>query len=99
MTPDSHRYYCQRCDRFLYGALLADIVSAVNIHASCFHPSDFSKWTEKDIILSAQYTCIFGEVPPYLLSQGIVAASTVVTLPEITAADKEMLAKGKVRWD
>jgi hypothetical protein len=79
--------------------LLADLISAVNIHASCFHPSDFSAWTEKGIILSAQYTYLEGAVPPYLLSQGIVAPPAVITLPEITENDRKMLAKGHVKWD
>ena len=90
-----HKYYCTRCDRFVYGETLAVLANAVNYHATAFHPSDFSNWTAENIVSSTQYTGIAGPLPQYLAVHG----TTSKRIPPITDEDRAMLAEGHVKWD
>jgi len=95
MADHIHKYYCTRCERFMYGETLAVLAQAVNYHATAFHPSDFANWTAENIAGSTQYTAASGPLPQYLTVHG----TTSKHLPAITEADRAMLAAGHVKWD
>jgi hypothetical protein len=90
----AHKYYCVRCDRFMYGETLAYLASAVNYHATSQHPSDFANWTAGSIESSTQYSGTKGPLPQYLAPHG----TTSHKVPTITDEDRAMLAAGLVRW-
>ena len=95
MADIIHKYYCIRCDRFVYGENLVVLANAVNYHATAFHPSDFANWTADGIASSARYSGSAGPLPQYLVPYG----TTSKKVPTITAADRAMLAEGHVEWD
>ena len=89
-----HKYYCTRCDRFVYGENLVVLANAVNYHATAFHPSDFANWTADGIVSSSQYSGSAGPLPQYLVPHG----TTSKREPVITEADRVILARGRVKW-
>ena len=94
MADIIHKYYCTRCERFVYGESLTILANEVNSHATGFHPSDFAKWTEANITRSSQYTGTAGPLLQYLAVHG----TTSKREPAITEADRAMLAEGRVKW-
>lgn len=89
-----HKYYCTRCDRFIYENTLVKLATMVNYHATAFHPSDFANWNEGNITSSAQYSGAPGPLPEYLAVHG----TTSKREPTITDADRAMLKAGHVAW-
>ena len=89
-----HKYYCTRCERFIYGENLVVLANAVNYHATAFHPSDFANWQAENITRSSQYTGTAAPLPQYLVPHG----TTSKREPIITEADRAMLAEGHVKW-
>jgi len=98
MADSIHKYYCIRCDRFIYENTLAKLAVQVNYHATAFHPSDFANWTDANIASSTQYSGTSGPLPEYLAPFG-TTSRRVSVLPDITADDRAMLAEGHVKWD
>ena len=86
----AHKYYCHHCSRFLYGETLIFLVSAVNYHATAYHPSDFSKWTPAELAKSRHYAAASAPLPQYLLPHG----TTSKREPELSNFDREMLEEG-----
>jgi hypothetical protein len=95
MSSSAHKYFCVRCQLYIYGETLASLAKQVNLHASVFHPQDFSHWDEKGIVLSEQYTCTAAPLPQYLVPHG----TTSKRISEITDEDRAMLKAGHVAWD
>jgi hypothetical protein len=89
-----HKYYCTRCERFVYGENLGILANAVNYHATAFHPSDFANWTADNIVSSTCYSGVEGPLPQYLVPHG----TTSKRVPEITDEDRAMLAEAKIKW-
>jgi hypothetical protein len=98
-----HRFYCNRCDRFMYGEDLVELAKAVNYHATAFHPADFANWSATNITASVNYGAPPNQLPAKTLPQYIEPHGTTTkkdsVLPELTFDDKAMLAAGHVRWD
>ena len=95
MADCIHKYFCTRCDKFLYENTLGRLATTVNYHVTAFHPSDFANWTETSITSSTQYSGSPGPLPQYLVVHG----TTSKHLPTITDADRAMLEAGHVLWD
>lgn len=91
----AHKYYCARCDRYLFGESRAHLATAVNYHAMTTHPSDFANWTPDTIITSCNYEGVSGPLPQYLTPHG----TTSKAIPSITDEDRAMLKAGNVSWD
>jgi hypothetical protein len=98
MADSIHKYYCTRCDKFLYENTLPRLATTVNYHVTAFHPSDFANWTETSITSSTQYSGTSGPLPEYLQPYGTTARRGSV-LPVLTVEDRAMLAAGHVIWD
>ena len=93
-----HRFHCARCDRFIYGQTLAELATGVNYHATSTHPSDFANWTPETVIASLHYSSPMSAVlPQYLVAHGTTSHRTSL-VPDITDADRRMLAEGHVKW-
>ena len=99
MSGVVHRFYCNRCDRFMYGENLAELAKATNYHAISFHPADFSSWTPDGITLSVNYGAPPSQaLPRYTQPFGTTSRRGTVAL-NITDEDRAMLAAGRVKWD
>lgn len=92
--PRAHKFYCSRCNRFLYAETVLGLVTAVNYHAVTTHPADCSNWTVSGIAASVNYSSA-GPLPQYLAPYNSPAKKTLT----ITEEDRKMLAAGRVRWD
>jgi hypothetical protein len=90
----AHKYYCIRCDRYLFGETAAFLATALNYHATAYHPTDCSTWTADQIILSKMYEGTTGPLPKYLEAHG----TTSKRVPTITAEDEAMLSKAGIKW-
>jgi hypothetical protein len=90
----AHKYYCPRCDRYLYGESPTHLAIAVNYHATAYHPQDCSTWTSSGIVLSKQYEAAAGPLPQYLEPHG----TTSKKVPVLTDEDKAMLKRACVAW-
>lgn len=103
MADPVHRYYCSPCDRMIYGETLASLASAVNYHATAFHPADFANWTAGNIVSSTRYSPPPSLVlPQYTRPHGTTTKNLwgdAVKEPVLTALDRKMLKEGLVAWD
>lgn len=99
MPPESHRYYCGRCDRFLCAENLASLAAQVNTHAQAVHPTAFANWTAEGVLHSSQYSGTLGAPLPQYLAPHSTTTRRVPVLPDLTDADKAMLAEAHVKWD
>jgi len=79
-----HKYYCTRCERFVYGENLGILANAVNYHATAFH-----------ITSSTQDSGTPGPLPQYLAPHG----TTSKRVPQITDEDRAMLMENLIKWD
>lgn len=93
-----HKYYCSRCDRFMYGVTLAELAINVNYHATSLHPSDFSNWTVSSIVDSANYSVPPSSVLPQYTEPYGTTSKRGSVLPTLTEDDKAMLAEAKISW-
>ena len=98
MADSIHKYFCTRCDKFIYENNLVQLAASVNYHVTAFHPSDFANWTETSITISTQYSGTSGPLPEYLQPYGTTSRRGSV-LPALTVEDRAMLAAGHVIWD
>ena len=105
MADSIHKYFCVRCDKFIYENNLMQLAASVNYHATAFHPSDFANWTETSIVTSTQYSGTPGPLPEYLEPYGTASRKDSVThllkdlgIPLITEADLTFLAENKIKW-
>lgn len=102
MAEFIHKYYCEHCRQYIFGDTAAMLAMGVNLHNSAMHPADFSTWTAGGIVLSTRYSGPgFAALPQYTKPFGTTSRSEGgdTKLPQITKADRELLAKGHVRWD
>ena len=90
----AHKYYCTRCDRYLYGETTAFLATAVNYHATAYHPTDCSSWTSSGIILSKQYEGATGPLPEYVVPY----VNAERRVPIITEEDQAMLSQAGIKW-
>lgn len=90
----SHKYYCTRCDRYLYGESLTHLATAANYHATAYHPSDFAQWTAEGITHSTQYEGATGPLPEYVVPYANVEQRALT----ITEDDRAMLQRAGVGW-
>jgi hypothetical protein len=94
-----HRFYCNRCDQFMYGEDPRELATAVNYHATTRHPADFANWDSQTILASANYAAPPSRtLPQYTIPHGTTSRKHAA-LPELTDEDRAMLAEGYVRWD
>jgi hypothetical protein len=93
-NQSSHKYYCIRCDRFLYEQTPALLAITVNLHAAAYHPTDCSSWTAEGITLSAHYTNSSGPLPQYLEPHGTTSKREI----KITKEDEAMLQRAGIKW-
>jgi hypothetical protein len=101
MSGVVHRFYCARCDRFMYGETLEALAAHTNYHATAFHPADFAAWNESNIPLSSNYGAPPSQplcLPEYTEPFGTTSRRGSV-LPVLTDEDKNMLAEAHIRWD
>ena len=91
--PRAHKFYCARCNRFLYAETLPYLANAINYHATTSHPSDFCGWTETNIVSSVNYSSA-GPPPQYLVPHGTAQNS----LHNLTEDDKSFLKRARIKW-
>jgi hypothetical protein len=94
MADVIHKYYCIRCEKFLYSDSRLRLAIDLNYHNTAQHPADFAAWTERNIISSMQYVGEAGPLPQYLEAHG-TTSKRVLT---ITDEDRAMLKAGGVAW-
>ena len=92
-----HKYFCTHCTLYIFGETLVHLAGNVNFHAIAHHPADFSNWTAANIESSTQYSKAAGPLPQYLAVHGTTSQRTSI-LPEITDADRAMLAEAHIKW-
>lgn len=98
MSGSMHRFFCVRCDRYLYGEDTTELAINLNRHATSFHPSDFANWTAQNIVSSTQYSPPPSNIlPQYTVPFGTTSRSGSV-LPALTEADKKMLEEAHIKW-
>lgn len=90
MSGVVHRFYCSRCDRFMYGENLMELAKATNYHAISFHPADFSSWNQDNIVLSINYGA-----PP---SQTLPLYTQPYQNRNLTEEDQKFLAVARIKW-
>jgi hypothetical protein len=106
MEKGRHNYYCVYCKRFLVGDTAEVLCASVNSHNSMSHPADFAAWRPDDIINSCNYSGPGAALPQFIIPHGTTSRSPVQfivddnskPLPDITEADRLMLAAGFVKW-
>jgi hypothetical protein len=98
MENITHKYYCTRCERFVFGATLHELVHGVNRHISACHPSDYAAWTVEGMPHSKNYTGS-APSPEYLVQATSTAIQKAPVLPALTASDREQLKVWGIRWD
>jgi hypothetical protein len=101
MAALDHTYYCMHCHRYIFGETPLRLATQVNTHNTTLHPSDCANWTENGITMSAHYA---GPGVRVKLPYTVDAARPIskewgdAAPPQITEADRKMLAAGRVRW-
>jgi hypothetical protein len=94
MADSAHKFYCFRCDRYLFGDSLTSLATGVNGHNTSTHPADFASWTAEGITHSTNYSGS-GPLPAYIVPYGTTSKKILT----ITDEDRAMLAAGHVKWD
>lgn len=100
-----HKYYCEDCRVFLFGASPARLAIILNDHNKNHHPSYSDMWTGVNIVRSKHYTCPLSEPEPvshalveYTIPSGMREWGTAKNAPVITQQDRDFLAEGRVKW-
>jgi hypothetical protein len=94
-----HRFYCARCDRFMYGQTVTELATGANYHATSLHPADFANWTPLTIVASSHYAAPQSTTQPqYLVPHGVTSHRAPL-VADITEADRQMLKAGHILWD
>lgn len=105
-----YEFYCNLCKRSLFSVSVDGLAELLNQHNATHHPAAFDKWTAQTIRASVNFF-MPAEVPaapaaPKVLPQYTQPHGTTskgawggAPEPQITDADRKMLAQGKVKWD
>lgn len=98
MAGAMHKFFCVRCDRYLYGEDTILLATEVNRHASSYHPADFANWTSQTVVASAHYSPPPGNILSQYTQPFGTASCAGTVLPALSEYDKKMLQEAHIKW-
>ena len=99
MSGPMHRYFCVRCDRYLYGADTVELAIELNRHATSFHPADFANWTAGTIVGHVHYSPPPGNILPQYVEPFGTTSRRGSVLSALSEFDKKMLKEAHILWE
>lgn len=95
----THKFYCERCNVFVYADTMDKLSERLNLHMTLKHPDLYSHWTPVLIEKSANYETADG--PPAYLAKSPRYDNTdwgSGKKPELTDDDKKWLQGVLIKW-
>ena len=93
-----HKFYCRRCEIFIYADNLELLANRLNYHNEVKHPNLFRFYIPETIIRSDDYSTTDG-MPPSYVGHASPRLRLNAAAPELTSDDRALLAGMKIRWD
>lgn len=104
MSEEVHKYFCEDCTIYIFGATEARLAVNLNAHNQIHHPTYSDMWTAVSIVRSRHYFKTQFDVPEtkalpeYTIPHAMKEWGNAKAAPIITDEDRKMLAAGKVKW-